>query len=228
VAAPDRDAVLAAGLAAIPELAGPGSRERAPDRRQGRRRRSAATPAAAGARAAGRAVGRRARRHRRRDAYRAGDVRWRARPRAGVAGLAAQLARRDADAWYRSLIDNAADAITVLERDGTIRFQTPSIEDILGHRPEALAGTNLADAIHPDDREWVEAQFARIRRRPGAADGSVVVRWRHCDGSYRAVESRVANLLGDPPCAASSSTRATSPTASRWRSSSRAARSTTG
>ena len=205
VAAPDRNAVLAAGLAAVPELAGPTAR--------------AAITVAHGQRIVVKG-----------DAGSTPALRLplRGRQPQGVltvdapggldeetrtvletfagelgialesAGLAAQLARRDADAWYRSLIDNAADAITVLERDGTIRFQTPSIEDILGFRPEALAGTNLADAVHPDDREWVEAQFARIRRRPGAADGSVVVRWRHRDGSYRSVESRVANLLGDP------------------------------
>jgi diguanylate cyclase (GGDEF)-like protein/PAS domain S-box-containing protein len=205
VAAPDRDGVLAAGLAAIPELAGPGAR--------------GAITVAHGQRIVVKG-----------DAGDAPPLRLplRGREPQGVlsvdapggvddetrtiletfagelgialesAGLAAQLARRDADAWYRSLIDNAADAITVLERDGTIRFQTPSIEDILGFRPEALAGTSLADAVHPDDREWVEAQFARIRRRPGAADGSVVVRWRHRDGSYRSVESRVANLLADP------------------------------
>jgi diguanylate cyclase (GGDEF)-like protein/PAS domain S-box-containing protein len=204
VAAPDRSAVLAAGLAAIPELAGPGARGaitvahghrivvkgdtgptplRLPLR--GREPQGVLSVDAPGgidsdARAALETF--------------AGEL--------GIAlesaGLAAQLARRDADAWYRSLIDNAADAITVLERDGTIRYQTPSIEDILGFPPAALAGTNLADAVHPDDREWVEAQFARIRRRPGAADGSVLVRWRHRDGSYRSVESRTTNLLGDP------------------------------
>ena len=204
VAAPDRDAVLAAGIAAIPELAGPGARGAitvahgqrivvkgdagsAPALRlplRGREPQGVLSIDAPGVDGETRTV---------LETF-AGEL--------GLAlesaGLAAQLARRDADAWYRSLIDNAADAITVLERDGTIRFQTPSIEDILGYRAEALAGTNLADAVHPDDREWVEAQFARIRRRPGAADGSVVVRWRHRDGSYRSVESRVANLLGDP------------------------------
>ena len=204
VAAPDRDAVLAAGIAAIPELAGPGARGAitvahgqrivvkgdagsAPALRlplRGREPQGVLSIDAPGVDGETRTV---------LETF-AGEL--------GLAlesaGLAAQLARRDADAWYRSLIDNAADAITVLERDGTIRFQTPSIEDILGFRAEALAGTNLADAVHPDDREWVEAQFARIRRRPGAADGSVVVRWRHRDGSYRSVESRVANLLGDP------------------------------
>jgi PAS domain S-box-containing protein len=204
VAAPDRDAVLAAGLAAIPELAGPGARGAITVARghrivvkgdagphplriplRGRDPQGVLSVDAPGGVDA--------------------DTRAALEEFAAELGtalestrLAAQLARRDADAWYRSLIDNAADAITVLERDGTIRYQTPSIQDILGFPPAALAGTNLAEAIHPDDREWVQAQFDRIRRRPGAADSSVVMRWRHRDGSYRSVESRAANLLGDP------------------------------
>ena len=62
-----------------------------------------------------------------------------------TAGMASRIARQEADAWYRSLIDNAADVVTVLDEDGTIRFQTPSIEDVLGYPPEALAGTKLID-----------------------------------------------------------------------------------
>src|ERR687891_1770821 len=99
-----------------------------------------------------------------------------------------------ADAAYGSLLANAADVITVLEADGTIRYQTPSIEDVLGHAPEDLAGTNLVDVVHPDERAWVTAQFALIAGSPGPADGVLVVRWRHRDGSYRSVESRTANL----------------------------------
>src|ERR687891_2329865 len=84
-----------------------------------------------------------------------------------------------ADAAYGSLLANAADVITVLEADGTIRYQTPSIEDVLGHAPETLAGTNLIDVVHPDERAWVVAQFGSIKRRPGAAEGTMLVRWRH-------------------------------------------------
>jgi diguanylate cyclase (GGDEF)-like protein/PAS domain S-box-containing protein len=204
VAAPDRDAVLAAGLAAIPELAGPGARGAitvAHGHRVVVKGDAGATPLRLPLR------GREPQGVLSVDAPGGvdADTRTALETFAGElgialesAGLAARLARRDVDAWYRSLIDNAADAITVLERDGTIRYQTPSIEDILGFPPEALAGTKLVDAVHPDDREWVGAQFDRIRRRPGAADGSVVMRWRHRDGSYRSVESRAANLLGDP------------------------------
>jgi diguanylate cyclase (GGDEF)-like protein/PAS domain S-box-containing protein len=103
-----------------------------------------------------------------------------------------------ADAAYRSLLANTADVITVLDLDGAIQYQTPSVEDMLGHAPEVLLGTNLVELVHPDERSWVVAQFARIRQEPGAADGTMLVRWRHRDGSYRSVESRSANLLDDP------------------------------
>ena len=115
-----------------------------------------------------------------------------------AAGLSAQLARRDADAWYRSMIDNASDVITVLERDGTIRYQSPSIEGVIGFPPEALAGTSALDVLHPDDREWAAAQYRRVLERPGPSDRTVLVRWRHRDGGYRHVENRHANLLDDP------------------------------
>jgi diguanylate cyclase (GGDEF)-like protein/PAS domain S-box-containing protein len=103
-----------------------------------------------------------------------------------------------ADAAYRSLLASTADVITVLDADGTIRYQTPSIEDVLGHPPDTLTWTNLVEVVHPDEREWVSAQFRRIKEHPGPADGTMVVRWRHRDGSYRSVESRSTNLLADP------------------------------
>ena len=41
-------------------------------------------------------------------------------------------ARRDSDAWYRSLIENSSDAVLVLDAGGMIRYGTPSIKPALG------------------------------------------------------------------------------------------------
>ena len=102
-----------------------------------------------------------------------------------------------ADAAYRSLLAHTADVITILDADGRIRFQTPSVEDLLGHAAETLAGTPLLDLVHPDDRAWMGAQFERIRRRPGPCEGPTVARWLRRDGRFRSVESRCSNLLHD-------------------------------
>jgi diguanylate cyclase (GGDEF)-like protein/PAS domain S-box-containing protein len=115
-----------------------------------------------------------------------------------AAGAAAELAREEADAWHRSLLEGAADVITVLEPDGTVRYQTPSVEGVLGIAPDTLLGAPLLDVVHPDDREWVKAQSARVLRHPGTAEGTLLVRWRHSDGSYRWVESKRTNLIDDP------------------------------
>ena len=102
-----------------------------------------------------------------------------------------------ADAAYRSLLAHAADVITIVDADGTIRYQTPSVEDLLGNAPGTLNGTSLLELVHPDDRTWMGAQLERIRRRPGPCEGATVARWQHRDGRFRSVESRCSNLLDD-------------------------------
>jgi len=203
VAAPDRDAVLAAGLAAVPELAGAGARG-AITVAHGHRVvvKGDAGPAPlrlplpGGEPQGVLSVGA--------PAELDPDTRALLEAFAGelgsaleAAGTAAELARREADAWHGSLLENAADVITVLEADGTVRYQSPAIEGVLGCPPEALVGTNLIDVVHPDDREWASAQFKRGLQRPGPGEGTLLVRWRHADGSFRWIESKHANLIAD-------------------------------
>jgi PAS domain S-box-containing protein len=54
---------------------------------------------------------------------------------------------------FRSLIENALDIITVLDAEGVIDYQSPSIEKILGYKPESLVGKKIIEYIHPEDRE---------------------------------------------------------------------------
>lgn len=53
--------------------------------------------------------------------------------------------------WFRSLIENALDIITVLDVDGSVRYSSPSFERILGFALSDLAGTNIFELLHPDD-----------------------------------------------------------------------------
>lgn len=56
---------------------------------------------------------------------------------------------------FRLLIENSYDIVTILERDGTIRYESPSIERLVGYRPEALIGRSVFEFIHPDDLQSV-------------------------------------------------------------------------
>jgi PAS domain S-box-containing protein len=67
----------------------------------------------------------------------------------------AEEALRRSEEHFRSRIENASDLITVLEPDGTIRYESPSVERVLGYQPEEMVGKNAFDYIHPDDLEDV-------------------------------------------------------------------------
>lgn len=62
---------------------------------------------------------------------------------------------RASEEYFRALIENTQDIITVLEIDGTIRFESPSVERELGYKPGDLQGNNVFDYIHPDDFDRV-------------------------------------------------------------------------
>ena len=98
---------------------------------------------------------------------------------------------------FRSLVQNGSDIITVLDAEGTIQYQSPSIERLLVYRPEDLVGQNAFDYVHPDDLERVRSIFGELTRRSGAS-GPVEVRFRHADGSWRYLEWIANNLLEDP------------------------------
>ena len=97
----------------------------------------------------------------------------------------AQLRRREEH--FRSLIEHAADIITILELDGTIRYESPSVERVLGWKVDELIGRNAFELIHPDDLAGTAEVF-----RSGIAGGEVPpfqFRFGCADGSWRSLEA---------------------------------------
>ncbi len=98
---------------------------------------------------------------------------------------------------FRSLVQNSSDVITVVGEDGIVRYQSPALERVFGHRPEELLGRSLGEMVHPDDAARVSRLLAETASQPGAG-GSVEARWRDGDGTWRHAETFVNNLLQDP------------------------------
>jgi PAS domain-containing protein len=78
-------------------------------------------------------------------------------------------ALRYSEKRFRSLVQYASDIVTVLDADGTVRYQSPSIERILGYEQEELVGTNVFDHVHPEDRERVWDTFAEALQNQGVS-----------------------------------------------------------
>jgi len=110
---------------------------------------------------------------------------------------AAETALRHSEAYYRLLIEQTSDMITVLSADGTRRYESPSIQRTLGHRPEDVVGTSAFDLVHPDDVPRVFQVFSDAVRA-GRATQAVEFRARHADGTWRDLEAIGTNRLADP------------------------------
>jgi diguanylate cyclase (GGDEF)-like protein/PAS domain S-box-containing protein len=111
--------------------------------------------------------------------------------------LSAESAARLTEARFRSLVQNSSDLIAVVGLDTTIQFQSPSVERVLGYRPEELAGTKLVSLVHPDDVPRALALAAETASRSGS---SAPAEWRlkRRDGRTFFAEVIGTNLLADP------------------------------
>ena len=98
--------------------------------------------------------------------------------------------------YFRHLTDNALEFITVLNRDGTIRYESPYVELTLGYEPEDYLGKSAFDFVHQDDLAGVLAAFADCLQTPGNTP-TLTFRFRHKDGSWRVLEGMGNNLLDD-------------------------------
>lgn len=98
---------------------------------------------------------------------------------------------------FRALIENGLDTITILDGEGRITYQSPSVREVLGYDPAADVGTPIFDRVHEDDRAALQALFASLAEEPGAtAEGEARV--AHAAGGHRVFELRGTNLLSHP------------------------------
>jgi two-component system cell cycle sensor histidine kinase/response regulator CckA len=95
------------------------------------------------------------------------------------------------------LIENATDVITVIDDRGAISFQSPSVERVLGYRPEELEGTSVFDLVHPEDLPGAATRMTQVQDEPGPTRVSLI-RLRHRDGSYRTLEAVGTAMFDDP------------------------------
>lgn len=98
---------------------------------------------------------------------------------------------------FVSLIEHAVDLITVMDQDGTITYESPAFERMLGYATPMAAGTDAFTFLHPDDVELFRTALADTALVPA---GSILreYRMRHRDGSWRWIEADLTNCLDDP------------------------------
>jgi len=109
----------------------------------------------------------------------------------------AKQALRQSEERFRALIENSMDVIAVVGSDGTISYESPSVEQVLGYKPEELIGKNMLEFIHPDDVQPFSKTHAMTIENPGQLI-PMELRLLHRDGSWRVLEGTGNNLIDDP------------------------------
>ncbi len=97
----------------------------------------------------------------------------------------------------RSLVHNSSDVITVVDRTGEVRYQSPSIGWVLGRPPAGLVGRDVCELVHPEDVAEFRAYLVLLAGGPSSSPPPVRVRMRHRDRSWRHVETAGNDLLDD-------------------------------
>ncbi|CAA9312833.1 MAG: diguanylate cyclase/phosphodiesterase (GGDEF & EAL domains) with PAS/PAC sensor(s), partial [uncultured Gemmatimonadaceae bacterium] len=105
----------------------------------------------------------------------------------------AERALAEREAHFRRLIENSSDQVMIVDTAGAITYIGPSVERLLGYRPEEMLGMIPTDIVHPDDVPEVMATIGRLVARPTEMF-TVQYRVRHKDGRWRVFEN-VANTL---------------------------------
>lgn len=104
---------------------------------------------------------------------------------------------REREERFRVLFQNSSDIILVSDARRVVRYASPSVERLMGHRPEDLVGTLLLDYIHPEDVEEVVRATEEARLKGGITP-PVELSWRRADGTWRMSEMIGSNLFHEP------------------------------
>jgi diguanylate cyclase (GGDEF)-like protein/PAS domain S-box-containing protein len=111
-----------------------------------------------------------------------------------VAARTAQV--EENEVRFRSLVEASSDVIMVLDAWGVITFLTPSIERVLGFKPEDFERRALCELVHADDVLVMQDAIDKAI----ATDAIVVAEWRvrTSRGAWAACESSVRSMLHEP------------------------------
>jgi diguanylate cyclase (GGDEF)-like protein/PAS domain S-box-containing protein len=113
------------------------------------------------------------------------------------AALTDEVHRRRGEARFGSLVRHASDLITVIDLDGAISYQSPSIERLLGYGPNDVTGRPFAELVHPADGGRVRQMLADGAAAPGDQPHVLQCSLVHRDGTPQQFEINYTNLLED-------------------------------
>jgi len=89
----------------------------------------------------------------------------------------AEVALRESEEKYRTLVENTSDVIYSVDKDGVMTFISPGMKSFAGYSPSEVIGRVFTDLIYPEDRLRLRENFEKtVAGQPQANEYRVVTK----------------------------------------------------
>ena len=113
--------------------------------------------------------------------------------------LRQEAIRQRNEAYFRALVQDASDAIVIVDDHGTVKYATPSTGAIFGE--VAAVGKRFWDLVAQEDRDDFARTFMRLRERARSGPRVVEERITRLDGRIVHIQARCSDLRAEPSVA---------------------------
>ena len=108
-----------------------------------------------------------------------------------------QLAMEQTENRFRALIEHSTDAITLIDANARVVYESPSVALLSGYTAEERLGRSGLELIYPEDIPMIRQILGQVLSEPNRIE-SARFRSVHKDGNVRWTEGTAINLLHQP------------------------------
>jgi len=106
-------------------------------------------------------------------------------------------ALRRSEDRFRSIVQHSSDIIFIVDKEGIILYDTPTVKRVLGYEEGSLVGTSGKDIIYPDDLEFVLEYLRNVMSKQDTTS-SIELRMKHADKHPVFMEGFGINMIDHP------------------------------
>ena len=107
-----------------------------------------------------------------------------------------EQALRKSEEEFRSIVETTTEWIWSVDLRGHVTYSNPTVESILGYRPEELLDRPTFELIHPEDQDRLKVQMAEAAALQSGWS-RLKLRWGHRNGTYRWLESNSTAMFSN-------------------------------
>jgi diguanylate cyclase (GGDEF)-like protein/PAS domain S-box-containing protein len=104
--------------------------------------------------------------------------------------------RQRNESYFRTLVQDASDAIMIVDDDGTVKYATPSTATVFG--AITVEGEHIWDLVAPEERDDFAHTFMELRERARFGPRFVDQRIIRRDGRLVHIQARCSDLRDEP------------------------------